>query len=152
MPPHPRFVKETRTHYPLASHPPWGRHSTSGSHGTVRSITAFVFITTYMPVVVNFTRSRTILRSVMYLHVQKLIGESWSEVAQSCPTLCDTMDCSLPGSSAHGIFQATALEWSAISFAKGSSQPRDRTRVSRIVDRRFTLWATREVRCPINVY
>ena len=69
----------------------------------------------------------------------------WSEVAQSCPTLCDPMDCSLPGSSVHGIFQAIVLEWIAISFSKGSSQPRDRTRVSHIVERRFTIWATREV-------
>ena len=50
------------------------------------------------------------------------------EVAQSCPTLCDPRDCSLPGSSVHGIFQAIVLEWIAISFSKGSSQPRDRTR------------------------
>ena len=41
-----------------------------------------------------------------------------SEVAQSCPTLCDPMGCSLPGSSAHGIFQAIVLEWIAISFSK----------------------------------
>ena len=67
------------------------------------------------------------------------------EVAQSCPTLCDPMDCSLPGSSVHGIFQAIVLEWIAISFSNGSSQPRDRTRVSRIVDRRFNVWATREI-------
>ena len=52
------------------------------------------------------------------------------EVAQSCPTLCDPMDCSLPGSSLHGILQARVLEWVAITFSKGSSQPRDRTRVS----------------------
>ena len=43
------------------------------------------------------------------------------------------------------IFQARVLEWIAISFSRGSSQPRDWTRVSRIVDRRFTIWATREV-------
>ena len=61
------------------------------------------------------------------------------EVAQSCPTLCDPMDCSLPGSSVHGIFQAIVLECIAISFSKGSSQPRDRTQVFCIVDRRFTL-------------
>ena len=66
----------------------------------------------------------------------------WSEVIQSCPTLCDPMDCSLPGSSVHGIFQAIVLEWTAISFSRGSSQPRDQTRVSHIVDRRFTIWAT----------
>ena len=40
-----------------------------------------------------------------------------SEVAQSCPTLCDPMDCSLPGSTIHGIFQARILEWFAISFS-----------------------------------
>ena len=41
-----------------------------------------------------------------------------SEVTQSCPTLCDPMDCSLPGSSIHGIFQARVLEWGAIAFSK----------------------------------
>jgi len=44
--------------------------------------------------------------------------KSESEVAQSCPTLCDPMDCSLPGSSVHGIFQARVLEWGAIAFSK----------------------------------
>ena len=48
-----------------------------------------------------------------------------SEVTQSCPTLCDSMDCSLPGSSVHGIFQARVLEWGAISFSRGSSRSRD---------------------------
>ena len=71
--------------------------------------------------------------------ISSLLLQSESEVAQSCPTLCDLMDCSLPGSSVHGIFQATVLEWIAISFSRGSSQPRDRTRVSHIVDRRFTI-------------
>ena len=66
-----------------------------------------------------------------------------SKVAQSCPTLWDPMDCSLPGSS-HGISQARVLEWVAISFSRGSSPPRDRTRVSRIVDRHLTIWATRK--------
>ena len=44
-----------------------------------------------------------------------------SEVVQLCPTLCDPMDCSPPGSSVHGIFQARILEWVAISFSRGSS-------------------------------
>jgi len=43
--------------------------------------------------------------------------KSESEVAQSCPTLRDPMDCSLPGSSVHGIFQAKVLEWGAIAFS-----------------------------------
>ena len=70
--------------------------------------------------------------------------ESESEVTQSCPTLCDPVDCSLPSSSVHGILQARILEWGAISFSRGSSWPRDRTWVSRIGDRCFNLWATRE--------
>ena len=63
---------------------------------------------------------------------------------QSCPTLCNTMDCSLPGFSVHGIFQATKLEWVAFPFSRGSSRPRDRTRVSHIAGRCFTVWSTRE--------
>ena len=66
-------------------------------------------------------------------------AESESEVAQSYPTLCDPMDCSLPGFSVHGIFQARVLEWVAISFSRGSSRPRDQTQVSRTVGRRLTL-------------
>ena len=68
--------------------------------------------------------------------------KSESEVAQSCPTLCDSMDGNLPGSAVHGIFQARILEWAAISFSRGSSQPRDWTRVSCIADRCFTVLAT----------
>ena len=48
----------------------------------------------------------------------------------SCVRLCSPMDCSLSGSSAHGIFQARVLEWGAISYSKGSSQPRDGTHIS----------------------
>ena len=68
--------------------------------------------------------------------------ESESEVTQSCLTLCDPMYCSLPGSSVHGIFQARILEWVPISFSWRSSQRRGWTRVSRIVGKRFTVWAT----------
>ena len=53
--------------------------------------------------------------------------------------LCDPMDCSLPGSSVHGIFQARILEWVATSFSRRSSQPRDRTQVSHVVGRCFTI-------------
>ena len=54
------------------------------------------------------------------------------------------MDCSPPGSSVHGIFQARILEWVAIFFSRGSSWPRDVTQVSHITGRLFTIWATRE--------
>ena len=71
-------------------------------------------------------------------------SDSDNEVVQSCPTLCDPVDCSLPGSSLHGILQARILERVTISFSRGSSQPRDRTQVSHIGGRCFNLWATRE--------
>ena len=51
-------------------------------------------------------------------------GEVKVKVVQLCPTLCNPMDCSLPGYSVHGIFQARVVEWVAISFSRGSSQPR----------------------------
>ena len=61
------------------------------------------------------------------------------KVAQSCPTICSPTDYT-----AHGILQARILEWAAFPFPRGSSQPRDRTQVSRIAGRFFTSWATRE--------
>ena len=70
-------------------------------------------------------------------------------VPQSCPTLCDPMDCSLPGSSVQGISQARILEWVAISFSRGSSWSRDQTWVSCIAGRVFTVWATREAYKPL---
>ena len=60
-------------------------------------------------------------------HPTPLIG---CLVTQSCLTLCDTMDCSFPGSSVHGIFQARIPEWGAISFSRGYFQPRDWTHIS----------------------
>ena len=67
-----------------------------------------------------------------------------SEVIQSCPTLSDPMDCSPPGSSVHGIFQARVLEWGAIPFSRGSSWSRFQVQVSHITGRFYTIWATRE--------
>ena len=65
-------------------------------------------------------------------------------LAQSCLILCNPMDCSPPGSSVHGNLQARILEWVAIPFSRGSSQPRDQTQVSHSAGRFFTIWATRE--------
>ena len=74
----------------------------------------------------------------------------WCEVkvAQSCLTLCDPMDYLV-----HGILQARILEWVAIPFFRGSSQPRDQTQVSHIAGGFFTSWTTREAmfdvrKCP----
>ena len=62
---------------------------------------------------------------------------------QSCPTLCDPVDCSPPSSSVHGILQARILEWVIIPFSRASSWPRDLTPVFCIAGRFFTIWATR---------
>ena len=61
------------------------------------------------------------------------------QVAQSCPALCDPMDYTV-----HGILQAKILEWVAFLFSRGSSQPRDRTQVSRMAGRFLTSCTTRE--------
>ena len=60
-------------------------------------------------------------------------------VAQSCPTLCNPMDCSPPGSSVHRILQARILKWIAISSSRGSSQSRDGTWVLCLASRFFTI-------------
>ena len=71
-------------------------------------------------------------------------GEGACSVAQSCPTLCNSLDCSPPGSSVLGISQARILEWVAISFSRGSSWPRDWTQISYIDRRILYHWATWE--------
>ena len=68
----------------------------------------------------------------------------FSSVAQSCPTLCDPMNCSLPSSSVHRISQARMQEWVAISYSRGSSRPRDPTHTSCIGRQVLYHWATWE--------
>ena len=75
--------------------------------------------------------------------------------AQSCPTLCDPMDCSLPGSFVHGISQARILESIAISFSRGSSRPRAQTNISYMSGKCFTTeppgkptWVPTLLLCP----
>ena len=78
-------------------------------------------------------------------------SEKWKVlIAQLCLTLCNPMDCSPPGSSIHGILQARTLEWIAVPFSRGSSQPRDWTLVSCIAGRLFIVWATREAPLYFN--
>ena len=91
----------------------------------------------------EMSQSRINQKLGMNTHTEEV---KWSEVALSCPILCDPMDCSPPGSSVHGIFQARILEWVAIFFSRVSSWPRDGTQVFRIAGRRFTVWAIREAR------
>ena len=82
---------------------------------------------------------------VQLSHPYRTTGKSMKvKVSQLCLTLCDPMDCNPPGSSVYEIFQARILEWVAIFFSRGSSQPRDRTQVSCTAGKFFTDWATRE--------
>ena len=74
-------------------------------------------------------------------------GADGDLVAQSCLTLCNSMDCSLPSSSVHRILQARILEWVTISFSRGSSQPRDRTQVSCTAGKFFTTEPPRKPSC-----
>ena len=71
---------------------------------------------------------------------------AWS-VTKLCPTLCEPVDCSLPGSSVYGISQARILEWVAVSSSRGSSRPRNQTHISCVscIGRRILYhWSTRE--------
>ena len=96
----------------------------------------FVFEVTFRPLL--------FFKQISWLCFNVDVVYEKSKVAQSCPTLCNPMDCSPPGSSIHGIFQARIREWVAIFFSRGSSWPRNRTQVSHTAGRLFTIWATLE--------
>ena len=97
------------------------------------------YINTYMNK--PLSKLKPILSPCSYeLMLLKWSEVNWSEVVQSCPTLCDPMDWSPPGSSVQGLLQARILEWVAIPFSRGSSWPR----VSHTAGRSFTIWATSE--------
>ena len=85
-------------------------------------------------------------RHILKYYLPWLLSFSWCslKIYEHPVTLCDPIGYSLSGSSAHGILQARILEWVAIPFSRGSSQPRDWNCVSRIAGRFFTLWATGE--------
>ena len=73
-----------------------------------------------------------------HLYVESKEWKKW-KVPKLCSILCNPMDCSLPGSSAHRLLQARTLEWVANPFSRASSQPRDRTQASHIAGRIFTV-------------
>ena len=92
---------------------------------TCRQWSAYVFTSPSLCVSVPESRFFLCIRMQSHWFLHDVCS-----VAQLCLTLCDPMDCSLPGSSVHGIFQARILKWVAISFSRGSSQPKDQTHVS----------------------
>ena len=87
---------------------------------TVGTVTDFIFLGS--KITANGECSHEIKR---YLLLGRKVMTNLNEVAQSCLTHCYPVECSPPGSSVHGIFQARILEWVAISFSRGSFQPRD---------------------------
>ena len=94
---------------------------------------------------------RVALKNVLAIRQSHSSPTPVKEVAPLCPALWDPMDSGPPGSSVHGILQARTLVWVAIPFSRGSSQPRDWTRVFHITGRFFTVWATREAPYASNV-
>ena len=93
----------------------------------------------------SFVKSYQFFPSMCLLNLSNSLSESVRvKGTQSCPTLYNLIDCSLPDSSVHGILQARTLEWLANHFSRGSFWSRDWTRVSHIVGRFFTGCATRE--------
>ena len=97
---------------------------------------------TFLFILVTFSPSSTVGTQLRFACL-KVKVKSLSHIR-----LCNPMDCSLPGSTVHGIFQARILEWVSLSFSRRSSWPRDWTLVSRtvgIVGRQFTVWTAREV-------
>ena len=127
------------------------------SPGSYRPVCAFysLHLLLLLPSVSTNSRSLDLLPKLAPYWDYGLLPEQWFSiqvayqnplclVAQLCPTLCDPMDCSLPGSSVHGILQARILAWVAISSSRGFSQHRNWTQVSCIAGGFFTIWATRE--------
>ena len=85
-------------------------------------------------------KQRSFIFSVIYRE-HGFICAHCAQLLQSCPALCDLMDCSLSVSSVHGILQTRILEWVAMPSSRGSSQLKDRNLVSCIAGRFFSHWA-----------
>ena len=90
-------------------------------------------------------------KETTHTQLTSVIGNVKVLGAQSCLTLCNPMDCSLPGFSVFGILRVRILEWVAIQFSRASSWPRDQTWVSCTAGRFFTTWATMEVTDRVEV-
>ena len=106
---------------------------------SMQALTCLSIQQTIPEISVSMTHSLQVRKRSTLLAVVSRFPKVKVLVAQLCPTLCDPMDCSLPGSSVHGIFQARILEWVAIPFSRRSSQPRNQTQVSCVAGRFFTV-------------
>ena len=151
---HLTFLRMTSSssHFPIISvwcsfgHTGGGVSMSTSPHSFLWAISAnyhsnpLMALQTFSLSLPHLKRISYLLKNLWQLLVEDHIESAWfekseSEVAQLCPTLCDPVDCSPPCASVQGIFQARVLEWVAMSFSRGSSRPRDRTQVSRIVSK-----------------
>ena len=114
------FFSQVRTFSAILS---WKQHQANIWH-------SIIFVFEWVDGWINIGSNKLVLTRVL--------------VSQSCLTLCYPVDWGPPGSSVRGLLQVRLLECVAISFSRGSSWPRDRTQVSCIAGRFFTVWATRE--------
>ena len=110
----------------------------------VHKVLSLLFIMLFRLVITFLPRSKHLLISWLQSPSIVILKVKVKVKSLSRVRLCDPVDCSPPGSSVHEILQARILEWVAISFSRGSSWLRDRTQVSCIAGRCFTLWATPE--------
>ena len=127
------------THWFLLLVCPWGVVRAGLSWGGLLS--TFSILWGWESPVGNRSRcSRTKVIHVAFFFLTSFVSLSVKvKVTQSCSTLCDPVDYTV-----HRILQARILEWVAVAFSRGSSQPRNKTQVSRIAGGFFTSWATRE--------
>ena len=120
-------------------------NSSTRIHEILCKYTSYQLISTFFSVICSAfpVGSFCVYLACTCMHAQSL---------QLCPTLCNPMDCNPSGSSVHGILQARILEWVAVLFSRGSSQPRDWIWVSCTAGRLFTVWATREAHSKQLLY
>ena len=97
------------------------------------------------PVLIGLLAVMEMFITVIVMLIAAVYGHHVLNCFSRVHPLCNPVDCSPQGSSDHGILQARILKWVAIPFSRGSSQLRDRTQVSHIASRFFTIWTTREI-------
>ena len=113
-------------------------HSVS-NHPALILLSDVILIYVYMCVITHPVSRNFFTDFMNEFHVSRMVPVTEVFITQSCPTLCDPMDCSPPGSSVPGILQMRILQWVATPFSRGSSRPKDRTKVSHTAGRFFTI-------------
>ena len=150
----PPFISRTLSPWQSLVHPlfpPFVSFFWFHTKWNMKSLSFFVWLISLSKMPFNYVKNRFNIKLYIYIYFWGgaflclfIEMKVKAKVTQSCLTLCELRDCSLPGSSVHGILQTKTLEWVAIPFSRGSSQPRDWTQFLCISDWFITVWATRE--------